>query len=248
MAVNSISKDLFDAVLFDMDGVVTRTADIHAACWKKMFDEFLQEEAQRTGRPFVPFDIAVDYNLYVDGMLRQEGVRSFLESRGIQLAPGNPNAPVDQASIWGLGNRKERMFMEMLQDKGVEVFADGIALLVGVRQLGLKTAVVSSSKNCRAVLQAARIEEYFDVRVDGVTVEQCGLSGKPAPDAFLHAAKLLGVSVERAVVVEDAISGIQAGRRGNFGLVVGVARKGDKEKLKQNGADMVVLDLRTLMQ
>lgn len=248
MVAKFITSDLFDAVLFDMDGVVTRTADLHAACWKKMFDEFLREQERQTGLPFVPFDIAVDYNLYVDGKLRQEGVRSFLESRQIQLPPGTPNAPVDQSNIWGLGNRKERMFMEMLQEKGVEVFADGIALLRGVRKLGLKTAVVSSSKNCRAVLQAAHIEEYFDERVDGGTVEQCRLNGKPAPDSFLHAAKLLGVAADRSVVVEDAISGVQAGRRGNFGLVVGVARKGDREKLKQNGADMVVLDLRTLLQ
>ncbi len=247
MVSSYITNTHFDAVLFDLDGVVTKTAKVHAACWKKMFDEFLREHAHRTGQPFIPFDIVADYNCYVDGKLRQEGVRSFLESRGIQLPAGGPDMPRDQATIWGLGKRKDGMFMAVLREKGVEIFADGMALLRHVRAAGLKTAVVSSSKNCQAVLQAADIEKYFDVRVDGITVEQCQLNGKPAPDAFLYAAKLLGVSPDRSVVVEDAISGVQAGRRGNFGLVVGVARKGDAEALEDNGADIVVTDLKTLM-
>ncbi|MGW8193121.1 MAG: HAD family hydrolase [Desulforhopalus sp.] len=246
MNSHSITKSHFDAVLFDLDGVVTRTADIHAACWKKMFDMFLFEHAQRTGVPFVPFD-ADDYNRYVDGKLRQEGVRSFLESRQIALPSGGPDQPAGQPTIWSLGSLKDEMFGTILQEMGVEIYEDGMALLHHVRAMGLKTAVVSSSKNCQGVLQAAGIENCFDVRVDGVTVEQRQLQGKPAPDSFLHAAQLLTVAPSRAVVVEDALSGVKAGCRGNFGLVVGVARKGDAEALRANGADIVVTDLKTLI-
>ena len=248
MLLTTITPADFDAVLFDLDGVVTKTANIHAACWKKMFDEFLEEHAHLNGRSFIPFDIVADYNRYVDGKLRQEGVSSFLESRQIRLPPGGPDTSGEQATIWELGNRKDEIFMTILRQKGVETFADGMALLHNVRAAGLKTAVVSSSKNCRAVLQAADIEKYFDVRVDGVTVAQNQLNGKPAPDAFLYAAKILGVSPARSVVVEDAIAGVLAGRRGKFGLVVGVARKGDAEALEHNGADMVVTDLKTLIK
>ena len=246
MVLSFITLADFDAILFDLDGVVTKTAGIHAACWKKMFDEFLSEHAQQSGRPFIPFDIVADYNRYVDGKLRLEGVSSFLESREIRLPLGGPEVSGERATLWGLGKRKDGMFMTILQQQGVETFADGMALLRNVRAAGLKTAVVSSSKNCRAVLQAADIEKYFDVRVDGVTVEKNQLNGKPAPDAFLYAAELLGVSPARSVVVEDAISGVLAGCRGNFGLVVGVARKGDAQALEHNGADMVVTNLDTL--
>jgi alpha,alpha-trehalase len=243
----SITKTRFDAVLFDLDGVVTETAKVHASCWKKMFDDFLSEYARKTSQLFIPFDIVSDYNRYVDGKLRQEGVRSFLKSRRIQLPFGGHDAPSGEATIWGLGNRKDDMFMAVLREKGVDILEDGMALVRHVRAEGLNTAVVSSSKNCQAVLKAADIEKYFDVRVDGLTVEKLQIRGKPAPDPFLKAAELLGVSPDRSVVVEDAISGVQAGRRGNFGLVVGVARKGDAEILRKNGADIVVTDLRTLM-
>lgn len=247
MPPTSITKTRFDAVLFDLDGVVTKTANVHAACWKKMFDDFLSEHARKTGQLFIPFDIVSDYNRYVDGKLRQEGVSSFLKSRRIHLPFGGPEAPLGEPTIWGLGNHKDDMFMTILREKGVDILEDGMALVRHVRAEGLNTAVVSSSKNCQAVLKAANIAEYFDVRVDGITVEQLQIRGKPAPDAFLKAAELLGVPPDRSVVVEDAISGVQAGRRGNFGLVVGVARKGDAEALRKNGADIVVTDLRTLI-
>jgi alpha,alpha-trehalase len=247
MPPTSITKTRFDAVLFDLDGVVTKTAKVHAACWKKVFDDFLSEHARRTDGIFTPFDIKFDYNQYVDGKLRQEGVSSFLESRRIHLPFGGPDDPRDRATVWGLGNRKDSMFMSVLREKGVDILEDGMALVRHVRAAGLKTAVVSSSKNCQAVLKAADIEKYFDVRVDGISVEEFKIKGKPAPDAFLKAAELLGVSPDRSVVVEDAISGVQAGRRGHFGLVVGVARKGDAEVLRKSGADIVVTDLMTLI-
>jgi HAD superfamily hydrolase (TIGR01509 family) len=171
-------------------------------------------------------------------------VSSFLQSRRIQLPLGDSDAPAGQATVWGLGNRKDDMFMAVLREKGVDILEDGMALVRYVRAEGLKTGVVSSSKNCQAVLIAANIEGFFDVRVDGITVKQLHINGKPAPDPFLKAAELLGVSPDRSVVVEDAISGVQAGRRGNFGLIVGVARKGDAEALRKNGADIVVEDLR----
>jgi beta-phosphoglucomutase family hydrolase len=244
MPATAINKTHYDAVLFDLDGVVTETAKVHAACWKKLFDDFLLEHVAQTGQLFVPFDVVEDYNRYVDGKLRQEGVSSFLQSRRIQLPLGEPDDAAGQASIWGLGNRKDDMFKAVLREKGVDILEDGMALVHHVRAEGIKTGVVSSSKNCQAVLIAANIENYFDVRIDGITVKQLQISGKPAPDPFLKAAELLGVSPARSVVVEDAISGVQSGRRGNFGLVVGVARKGDAEALRKNGADIVVEDLR----
>lgn len=247
MSPTFITKTHFDAVLFDLDGVVTKTAKVHATCWKKMFDAFLSEYARRTDGVFIPFDLVSDYNRYVDGKLRQEGVSSFLESRQIHLPLGAADDPPDRETILGLGKRKDAMFMAVIKRDGVEILEDGMALVRHVRAAGLLTAVVSSSKNCQTVLRAADIETHFDVRVDGVTVEQLQISGKPAPDAFLKAAEQLGVSPERAVVVEDAISGVQAGRRGNFGLVVGVARKEDSEALLEHGADIVVTDLRTLI-
>ncbi len=248
MAPIRINRIHFDAVLFDLDGVVTETAKVHAACWKKLFDDFLIEHSRQTAQPFIPFDIVDDYNRYVDGKLRQEGVSSFLQSRRIQLPLGDPQAPVGQTTIWGLGNRKDNMFMTVLREKGVDILEDGMALVKNVRDRGLKTGIVSSSKNCQAVLKAADIEQFFDIRVDGITVEQLHISGKPAPDPFLKAAELLGVSPDRSVVVEDAISGVQAGRDGNFGLVVGVARKGDADALRRNGADIVVTDLKDFIE
>lgn len=247
MTQPTITKARFDAVLFDLDGVVTETAKVHAASWKRLFDDFLKNHALQTDRLFIPFDIHADYNRYVDGKLRQEGVSDFLESRGIRLPFGGPDSLPDQATIWGLGSRKDEMVKAALREKGVDVYEDGVALARHVRAQGIQTAVVSSSKNCLAVLKAANMEELFDVRVDGITVEELRLNGKPAPDAFLKAAELLGVSPDRAVVVEDAISGVQAGRRGDFGLVIGVARKGDEEELRKNGADIVVTDLTTLL-
>ena len=239
----AITLDRFDAVLFDLDGVLTDTAEIHAACWKTIFDEFLQKRAAAHDEPFRPFEIETDYGLYVDGKPRFEGVRSFLESRGIQLPYGGPNDLPSRETICGVGNRKNELVNEALQSGGVEAFEGSVAFVRHLRSQGIKTAVVSSSANCQAVLSAAKIEELFDANVDGNVAAQLKLPGKPAPDTFLTAARQLGVDPKRAVVVEDAISGVQAGRAGGFGLVIGVDRKGNAEALKSNGADIVVTDL-----
>jgi len=242
-----ITLDRFDAVLFDLDGVLTDTAKIHAACWKKMFDEFLQKRAAHTEQPFRPFDSAYDYQHYVDGKLRLDGVRSFLTSRGIHLPEGDASDPVDRETVHGLGNRKNALVQEILTLKGVDVYAGSIDFVRRIRRAGLRTAIVSASRNCPAVLAAAGIVDLFDVRIDGEVAARLHLAGKPAPDTFLAAARRLGVEPARAVIVEDAVSGVQAGRAGQFGLVVGVARKDDANALRDNGADIVVADLSELL-
>jgi len=238
-----VTRDEFDAVLFDLDGVLTDTARIHAHCWKKMFDAFLCERANSRGERFRPFDIARDYPKYVDGKPRFNGVLSFLASRSIELPYGAPNSPPTENTVCGLGNRKDALVDTVLEAEGVKVYDGTMRWLATIRNSGMKTAVVSSSKNCRAVLRAAGIEELFGACVDGVVAERLELPGKPAPDTFLHAAAELGVRPQRSVVVEDAISGVQAGRAGGFGLVIGVARHSDCEALRRNGADIVVEDL-----
>jgi beta-phosphoglucomutase family hydrolase len=243
----AIAKEMFDAVLFDLDGVLTDTATVHAASWKRMFDKFLRQRAAQRGEPFVAFDQNTDYLLYVDGKLRYEGVRSFLDSRGIQLPDGEPDAPPGYDSITALGNLKDGMVKEILDAEGVEVYEGSVALVRHLRSQGIKTGVVSASKNCRQVLRAAGIEDLFDVRVDGEVADRLQLPGKPAPESFLEAARALGVNPARAVVVEDAISGVQAGRKGGFGLVVGVSRKGNAEELRRHGAKIVVSDLKELL-
>jgi beta-phosphoglucomutase family hydrolase len=242
-----ITKEKFDAVLFDLDGVLTDTAKIHAACWKKMFDDFLQRLAQEQRGTFQPFDIATDYKHYVDGKLRYDGVRGFLESRGIHLPFDNQDDHENYASIRSLGNLKDRMVKEKIRQGKVDIYRDGVTLARHVRSLGLKIAVVSASKNCQAVLEAAGIADLFDVRVDGNLADELELPGKPAPDTFLKAAALLKVEAKRAVVVEDAISGVAAGRAGGFGFVVGVDRKGDAQALKDYGADIVTSNLNELI-
>jgi beta-phosphoglucomutase family hydrolase len=244
----SVTSAKFDAVLFDLDGVLTATAKVHAACWKKTFDDYLKRRAAKANEPFQPFDIDKDYTLYVDGKPRYDGVKSFLESRGIHLPYGDPSDPPDRETICGIGNLKENLVLEAFKTEGVEVYEGSVAWVRQLRQAGIKTAVVSSSKNCAAVLQAGGIEGLFEVRVDGHTVEDLKLHGKPAPDTFLKGAELLGVTPKRAVVVEDALSGVQAGRNGGFGLVIGVDRKGDAEGLREHGADMVVNDLSEMLQ
>jgi beta-phosphoglucomutase family hydrolase len=234
-----ITKDRFDAVLFDLDGVITATAKVHAACWQKMFDEFLR---RRPDEPFEPFSIQRDYPTHIDGKLREDGVRNFLESRGIYLPEGDSAEPPSYETVHGLGKLKDRMFKEILLEKGVEVYEGAVELVNQLRGQGIKTAVVSASKNCKAVLEAASLDHLFDVRVDGEVANQLKLPGKPAPDKFLKAAQQLGVEPDRAVVIEDAISGVQAGRAGGFGLVVGVDRKGQAEELRKNGAHIVVSD------
>ncbi|MDX1390033.1 MAG: beta-phosphoglucomutase family hydrolase, partial [Acidobacteriota bacterium] len=232
----SWTPDRFDAALFDLDGVLTPTADLHAAAWKRTFDGFLRERTGATGEPFVPFDIATDYTEYVDGKPRYEGVRSFLASRGVELPFGEATAPPGFDTVCAIGNRKNQLVNEFIAAGDVEVYPGSLALVRQLRDRGIKTAVVSSSRNCRAVLQATGIEGLFDTRIDGIVAAERGLAGKPAPQTFLEAAKDLGVPPARAVVFEDAISGVEAGRAGNFGLVVGVDRRGDGEALRQHGA------------
>jgi beta-phosphoglucomutase family hydrolase len=245
--MNPLTSGRFDAVLFDLDGVLTATAKVHAVCWKRLFDEFLDERSAATGESMKPFDIVEDYKRYVDGKLRYEGVRSFLGARGIDLPEGTPDDLPGNGTICGLGNRKDAMVQEVLESDGVAVYEGSVMLVELVRSRGLRTAVVSASKNCKAVLEAARMSDLFDQVVDGEVAEQLRLPGKPEPATFLTAAERLGVTPERAVVVEDAISGIQAGRAGGFGLVVGVDRKGDPDSLRQSGADIVVKDLGELL-
>jgi beta-phosphoglucomutase family hydrolase len=245
--LETISKDKFEAVLFDLDGVLTPTASVHAKCWKQMFDEFLAHRVKTNQNSFAAFDIGSDYLKYVDGKPRYDGVRSFLESRGIELPQGDPASAPGLESICSLGNRKDALVNEMLGAEGVEPYAASVIVVNELRRSGFKTGVVSSSKNCRAVLQAARIEDLFDIRVDGKVAAQRGLAGKPAPDTFVEAARKLGVPVKRTVVVEDAISGVQAGRAGGFGLVIGIARHGDANELRKHGADIVVSDLGELL-
>jgi beta-phosphoglucomutase family hydrolase len=243
----AITRDRFDAVLFDLDGVITNTANLHAACWKQMFDEYLQKRATQRGEAFRPFDLATDYRLYVDGKTRFDGVRDFLASRGIQLPEGSPDDPPRADTVGGLGNRKNELVREIFEDKGVERYEGSVELVQQLRQQGFKIAVVTSSENCSAVLKSAKLDALFDVRVDGTMILAQQLAGKPAPDSFLMAAKLLGVEPTRAVVIEDAIAGVQAGSNGNFGLVIGVARNGNAEELRHHGADLVVNDLSELV-
>jgi beta-phosphoglucomutase family hydrolase len=243
MMDETITPQKFDAVLFDMDGVLTATAKVHAASWKRMFDDFLKKRAAESGKPFKPFDIKTDYKLYVDGKLRDEGVRSFLESRDIKLPFGDTGDPPESETVCGLGNRKNELVTKIIETEGVEIYEGSIALVRLLRSKGIKIAVVSASKNCEAVLQVTGIADLFDVMVDGNVAARLNLPGKPAPDTFLQAAQMLDTEPQRAVVVEDAISGVQAGRAGNFGLVIGVDRHGEPDSLRNNGADIVVDDL-----
>lgn len=242
-----ITRADYDAVLFDLDGVITDTASLHAACWKRMFDEYLRTRAAQDSRVFHPFDIATDYRLYVDGKPRVDGVRDFLGSRGILLPEGTPDDPPEAETVGGLGNRKNALLNSAIEDVGVESYEGSVRLIHQLRRQGFKVAIATSSRNCDTVLRAAGLEAIFDVRVDGNTIQAQRLSGKPAPDMFLAAARLLGVDPGRAVVVEDAISGVQAGSSGNFGLVIGVARKDNAEELRHNGAHLVVNDLAELV-
>lgn len=235
--------DRFAAVLFDLDGVVTRTAAVHAAAWKRLFDAYLERRARRTGTPFAPFDADADYRRYVDGRPRADGTRAFLEARGIvDLPAGSPDDGPEAETIHGLGNRKNLLFREALASDGVAVYETVVELLRTLRARGVRTAVVSSSRNCRAVLDVAGIADLFDVRVDGVDLAEHGLPGKPDPALFLEAARRLGVPPGRAVVVEDAVAGVAAGRRGGFGLVVGVDRGDRASALAEAGADIVTGD------
>ncbi len=242
----TLDPDRFDAVLFDLDGVLTETASLHARAWKQMFDEYLHDRAQHLGEPFAAFEDA-DYRTYVDGKPRYDGVRSFLHSRGIELAEGDPTDPPGADTVAGLGNRKNELVVGLIAAEGVQPFPGAVRLIESLRAAGVKTAVVSSSKNAAMVLEAAGIADEFDTRVDGSVAAELGLPGKPAPDTFLEAAQRLDAMVDRTVVVEDAISGVQAGAAGGFGLVVGVGSPEQAGALRDNGADIVVADLAELI-
>ena len=243
-----ISQDKYDAVLFDMDGVLTMTMTLHAASWKKMFDDFLKECAQRTQKSFKPFTIAEDYKKYVDGRLRYDGVEAFLRSRGINLPYGNVDDAPSLETVCGLGNRKDLMVKEKIASGKIDLLDGALDVVHKVRSEGLKTAVVSASKNCSAILDAAKITTLFDCIIDGHAAAQGKFSGKPAPDTFLEAARQLGVKPSRAVVIEDAVSGVAAGKAGGFGLVVGIDHHGDRAALYSHGADLVIENLRELLQ
>ncbi|BCQ10321.1 haloacid dehalogenase [Mycobacterium heckeshornense] len=239
--------DTVHACLFDLDGVLTDTASVHTKAWKAMFDDYLRQRADRTGEKFVPFDPAADYRQYVDGKKREDGVRSFLASRGIELPEGSPDDPPDAETVCGLGNRKNEAFQQTLHKDGVEVFDGSQRYLEAVADAGLAVAVVSSSANTRDVLKITGLDRFVQQVVDGVTLKEENLAGKPAPDSFLRAADLLGVEPGAAAVFEDALSGVAAGRAGNFGYVVGIDRLGQAEDLRRNGADIVVTDLAELL-
>jgi len=245
------------AWLFDLDGVLTQTATVHEAAWKQMFDAYLQQRAAQPeaplkapdkdeGEPFRAFEEA-DYDNYVDGKPRYDGVRSFLESRGIHLPEGSHDDPPDAETIGGLGNRKNELVLALIHTQGVKPYEGSVRYVHAVIEAGLKRAVVSSSTNCRDVLAAAGLADLFDTIIDGHVAEQRHLRGKPAPDTFLEAAKELGVAAADAAVFEDALAGVEAGRAGGFGYVVGVDRVGQADALKAHGADIVVSDLAELL-
>ena len=246
VGVSPATYSQVQAWLFDLDGVLTDTARVHAAAWKATFDEFLARRVTRSGGSFQPFDAVNDYECYVDGKPRYDGVRDFLASRGIMLPEGDPSDGSDQETVRGVGNRKNALVLENLAGH-VTVFPGSVALVEHVRAAGRRTAVVSASENCKAVLASAGIAELFDVIVDGVVTRQMHLDGKPAPATYLLAASELGIEPTRAAVVEDATAGVAAGRAGNFGLVVGVARRASAGALLHAGADVVVGDLSELL-
>lgn len=232
--------------LFDLDGVLTKTALVHDAAWKEMFDDFLRDRARRAGQPFVPFDPVRDYDEYVDGKPRADGTRSFLASRGIELPEGDPADLPEAETIRGLGNRKNEIVLRRMRTDGVQVYDGSVRYVRAVKAAGLARAVVSSSANCAAVLETAEIADLFDARIDGIVAERDHLRGKPAPDCFLVGARALGLEPAQAAVFEDALAGVEAGRAGGFGLVVGVDRVGQAAQLAEHGADVVVSDLAEL--
>lgn len=238
-----IASSDFEAAVFDLDGVLTQTAQIHALAWKALFDDFLREYAKRHKLPFKPFDIERDYSRYVDGKPRHDGVETFLRSRGIEIPRGHPGDAAGKSTIHGLGNSKNRLFLALLEKHGVKVFRSSIELVKKMRDGGLRTAVVSSSRNCGAVIQRAGLAGLFDARVDGVDLQELGLAGKPAPDIYQEALRRLGCPARRAIVFEDALAGVEAGRKAGFGLVVGVARTNPGPLLQDHGADFAVADL-----
>lgn len=236
------------AGLFDLDGVITQTARLHAAAWKETFDSYLEERARRTGETLSPFALPDDYREHVDGKLREDGVKGFLAARGIHLPPGSPGDPPTAETIRGLSARKNASFLDVLRREGVEVYPGSVRFVEEMRAAGWRRAVVSASRNCEALVDAAGIADLFEVRIDGVTAGRDNLAGKPAPDMFLAAAAALGVHPGECAVFEDALAGVEAGRRGAFGWVVGVDRTGNGDALRAHGADIVVTDLAQLLE
>ena len=236
------------ACLFDLDGVLTQTASLHAAAWKEMFDAFLRRRAEATGSAFEPFDSERDYHEYVDGKLRYDGVRSFLASRGIELPQGQPGDPLGAETIVGLGDWKNELVLSLIRGGGVETYPGSLRYLRAAEDAGLRRAVVSASKNAREILLATGIDDLFEEVIDGVVAEREHLSGKPAPDTFLAGARALGVEPAEAAVFEDALAGVEAARAGGFGFVVGVDRSDQAEELLEHGADVVVSDLEELLE
>jgi beta-phosphoglucomutase family hydrolase len=236
------------ACLFDLDGVLTQTAKVHAAAWKQMFDDFLSRREPREGEDLSPLRLPGDYVRHIDGKLRADGVSSFLGSRGIDLPEGMPDDPRSAETVHGLANRKNEIVVRLLEENGVDVYEGSVRFVEAVRAAGLRRAVVSASKNCRAILLAAGIDHLFEVRIDGIVAEAEGLQGKPAPDTFLAAAQALGVAPHDAAVFEDAEAGVEAGRAGAFGYVVGVDRSDNEQALRDRGADIVVTDLGELLE
>ena len=236
------------ACLFDLDGVLTQTARVHAVAWKTTFDGFLKQRAERTAEWFKPFDEVADYDEYVDGKPREDGVRSFLASRNVTLPEGTEDDPPEADTIHGLGNRKDQLFLHLIRTRGVKTYEGSVRYLHAAKEAALKLAVVTSSRNCSEVLRAARLEGIFDAQVDGNVAQARQLAGKPAPDTYLEAARMLTTAPSRSAVYEDALAGVAAGRAGGFGLVVGVDRVGQAAALRQHGAGVVVKDLAELIK
>lgn len=242
-----VDLDAYEAWLFDLDGVLTKTATVHAAAWQQAFDEFLDAEATRSGKTFAPFDPEADYERYVDGEPREDGVRNFLAARGVELPDGTDDDPPAARTVKGVGNHKNDLVLQVLETKGVAVYNGAVALVRALRKRGTKLAVVSASENTTAALKAAGIEELFDARIDGHVVKDRNLAGKPAPDSYLEGAKILGADPGKTVVVEDALAGVEAGRAGHFALVIGVDHHDYADELRAHGADVVVTDLAELL-
>jgi beta-phosphoglucomutase family hydrolase len=235
------------ACLFDLDGVLTQTAKVHARAWKETFDAFLKERAQRTGEEFRAFDEVTDYDEYVDGKPREEGVRSFLAARHIPVPEGSEGDPPDADTVHGLANRKDALFLQLIRSRGVEPYEGSVRYVHAAREARLKLAVVTSSRHCDEVLAAASLQGLFDAKVDGNVAHAKGLTGKPAPDTYLEAARMLEAAAHDSAVYEDALAGVLAGRAGGFGMVIGVDRAGQADALRAHGADIVVDDLADLM-
>jgi len=238
-----VTKQKFSGVIFDLDGVITDTASIHSQAWKNMFDSYLRFDAKQNKKPFIEFTHDSDYLKFVDGKPRYEGVSTFLVSRGINLPFGDPNGPPQMETLCGLGNKKNQLFLEIIKKGNIKIFDTTVNFITHLKVNGIQIGVASSSKNCKAVLESTNLLDLFDTRVDGVISVELGLKGKPNPDIFSTACDNIGVAYNRAVIVEDAVPGVQAGRNGKFGLVLGIAREGNADELKANGADMVIEDM-----